>query len=255
VVEGIFCADVDVVIVAAGSGRRMRQAVRKQWLEIQGQPLFVHVCVRFARFGCDSFVIVSHPDELRQVHEAVQAAGLPARVRVTSGGTTRQSSVWAGLQCTSRPWVAIHDAARPFVRYQDFEAVVCAARRAGAATLGQPAHDTLKRVSTESDRHEGTQDNAKDVAAEPETARIAGTIDRSAIWQVQTPQVFARSLLVAAHEHARAQGLEATDDSALVEQAGHAVVAVRGSHWNIKITEPDDLLWLKAVEAIACEWD
>ncbi|MCY0869095.1 MAG: 2-C-methyl-D-erythritol 4-phosphate cytidylyltransferase, partial [Firmicutes bacterium] len=186
------CADVDVVIVAAGSGQRMRQAVRKQWLEIHGQPLFVHVCARFARFGCDSLVVVSHPDELVQVRGALERAGVAARVQVTTGGTTRQASVRAGLQCTTRPWVAIHDAARPLVRRQDFEAVVRAARSTGAATLGQPARDTLKRVWLMDRALEGTRDGWQNSSRERDAARVKETLDRSGVWQVQTPQVFDR---------------------------------------------------------------
>jgi 2-C-methyl-D-erythritol 4-phosphate cytidylyltransferase len=116
--------------------------------------------------------------------------------------------------------VAVHDGVRPFVTPEEIERTVRAAAQSGAAVLCAPVIDTIKVC---------------------EGGRIAQTLPRESLRRALTPQCFRYELLRRAYEHARAQGIEATDDSALVEMLGAVEVAVvEGDARNIKITRPED---------------
>lgn len=118
--------------------------------------------------------------------------------------------------------VCVHDAARPLASPAVYERVIAAvAAGADAAVPGIPVADTIKVVEAN-----GT---------------VVATPDRSTLVAVQTPQAFRASVLRAAH----AGGGDATDDAALIEQAGGTVVVVEGDHLNRKITLPDDLEWAR----------
>jgi len=116
--------------------------------------------------------------------------------------------------------IVVHDAVRPFVTRALIDRVVAAARAHGAAICALPIADTVKRVRA---------------------GIVEATVDRSALWSVQTPQAFAAALLREAHEKARSDGFVGTDESMLVERLGHAVAVVPGLRENVKITTPDDL--------------
>jgi 2-C-methyl-D-erythritol 4-phosphate cytidylyltransferase len=116
--------------------------------------------------------------------------------------------------------ILVHDAVRPFVTRALIDRVVAAARANGAAICALPIAETVKRV------RDGV---------------VETTIDRSALWAVQTPQAFRTALLREAHEKARRDAFVGTDESMLVERLGHSVTVVRGLPENVKITTPDDL--------------
>jgi 2-C-methyl-D-erythritol 4-phosphate cytidylyltransferase len=97
----------------------------------------------------------------------------------------------------------------------------------GACILGQPVADTLKQVAP--------------------GQRIVSTIDRRSVWRAQTPQVFQRRIIIAAHREARKKGLPATDDSVLVEAIGVAVSILPAGNANIKITTPHDISLVSAI--------
>jgi len=143
-------------------------------------------------------------------------------VQVVAGGAERQDSVWRGLQAvpSTAVVVAVHDAVRPFVTRALIDAVIAAARANGAAICALPIAETVKRV------RDGV---------------VEATVDRRALWAVQTPQVFHTALLREAHEKARRDAFLGTDESMLVERLGHAVAVVPGLRANVKITTADDL--------------
>lgn len=158
---------------------------------------------------------------------AVAGLDLPPPV---PGGGSRQQSVLNGLEALSADppdLVAIHDAARPFVRAADIAACLSALAAPGidGAVLGIPLADTLKRVG---------DGNA-----------ITETVPRRDLWRAQTPQVFRFAELLAAHRAAAslaaAEATALTDDAAVAERAGLKVVMVAGSEDNRKITTADDL--------------
>ncbi|MHB1684257.1 MAG: 2-C-methyl-D-erythritol 4-phosphate cytidylyltransferase [Bacilli bacterium] len=230
--EESLTGQVDVLVMAAGTGSRMGAAERKQWLTLCGRPVFVYVLKRLQSFGVTSCILVVHPEDVKRSREQLSLHGVMNCV-VTAGGSDRQASVLRGLSACTLPLAAVHDAARPFLSCADFMAVLDAGNRYGAATLGHPVRDTLKRID--------------------EGGNVSDNVDRSDVWAVQTPQVFERKLLLAAHQDAVREGLSVTDDAALLERMGIPVRIVQGSKWNIKLTDPDDLEFMRQWEAIHCE--
>lgn len=235
---GRLFEDVDFLVVAAGTGQRMRADVRKQWLPVCGKPMFFYTVSRLFDFGATSLILAVHPEDVSRAEELT--APLGNRCRIVSGGADRQASVAIGLASTTREFVAIHDAARPFVERDDVLAALRHVRSCGAVTLGTPVRDTLARSG-----------------ATPEggCARIVEVLQRSHVWQVQTPQAFRRDLLERAHRAAAASSFHGTDDASLVERLGVAVQVVKGSTWNVKVTEPEDLRFVKLWEALECASD
>jgi 2-C-methyl-D-erythritol 4-phosphate cytidylyltransferase len=198
------------VIVAAGDGRRF--GWQKQFATLGGR-LVVEWSTDAARPSVDGLVLVVPPDRIADV--AVHAG---ADV-VVAGGTTRSASVRAGLAAVpdDAEVILVHDAARPFASPALFHAMVAAVRNGDVAAVpGVPVLDTIKRVA------EGA---------------VATTLDRSELVAVQTPQAFRAEALRAAH----AAGKEATDDAALLEDAGYRVVVVDGEASNRKLTDAGDL--------------
>ncbi len=217
------------LLVMAGSGTRFGGSVPKVQVELGGEPLWRVGARTLAGVpGCVGLVLVVAAGAEEAVRSA--AAPLPG-VRVVRGGPRRQDSVRLGLAAlpAEARVVAVHDAARPLVAAGHAAAVVEAADRHGAALLAVPARDTVKRVDA--------------------AGRVTATLDRSELWLAQTPQCFRVELLRAAHAAAERDGVDVTDDAALVERGGGEVRVVRGDPWNLKVTEPDDLVVVRALAA------
>jgi len=197
------------IVVAAGAGSRF--GGRKQFEMLEGRRVVDWALVA-SRSVADGVVLVVPADRIEDE--------TPAADVVVAGGTTRSDSVRAGLAAVpaGADVVIVHDAARPFAAPGLFEAVVaCVRAGADGAVPGVPIADTVKRVAGD---------------------RVVGTLDRSELVTVQTPQAFSGKALRAAH----AGGGEATDDAALVEAAGGQVVVVPGDPANTKITLRTDLV-------------
>ena len=159
------------------------------------------------------------------------------RLRVVAGGATRTESVAAGLRVLSPACsvVLVHDGARPFPVPDVISAVIEVARRGQGAVAAIPVTDTLKE--------------AEPLNAEP--PRIIRTAPRINLWRAQTPQGFPRGLLEQAHDRAGGEGSNATDDAALIERIGGAVLLIRDGAMNLKVTNPDDFqlaeAWARAL--------
>lgn len=216
---------VTAVIPAAGTGVRMGGPVAKPFLLLGGIPLLARTLLRLARSQViDAYVLVVPPGSEETCARAVVAAyGLPAASRIVPGGAVRQASVRAGLQALppGTDLVLVHDAARPCVPVSVVRATVEAAARDGAAVAAVPATETVKEARAD--------------------GRVLRTLPRESLWIAQTPQVFARALILEAHAAAAADGFLGTDDAALVERLGRPVTLVPGSAENIKVTHPADL--------------
>jgi 2-C-methyl-D-erythritol 4-phosphate cytidylyltransferase/2-C-methyl-D-erythritol 2,4-cyclodiphosphate synthase len=223
------------LIVAAGRGSRFGGDLPKQYAPLGGQPVLRRTLAAFQAIPAISVrrVVIAAGDEAR--YEAASAGlDLPPPIL---GGASRQQSVLMGLEALARDapdLVAIHDAARPFVRAVDISACLAAASAPGidGAVLGVALADTLKRVD---------RDGA-----------ITDTVPRADLWRAQTPQIFLFASLLAAHRAAAALGVaeasSLTDDAAVAERAGLKVVMVPGSEDNIKITTTEDLLRASVIE-------
>lgn len=192
------------IVVAGGSGARFG---RPKQFEFLGDEQVVTRAVRIAALCSAGVVLVLPPGALERPETAAQ--------RVVDGGASRSASVRAGLAAVpaDATVVVVHDAARPLASAALFSAVVEAVDQgADAAIPAVPVRDTIRRLG-------------------------GGTVDRSTLVAVQTPQAFRAAALREAHSG----GGEATDDATLVEQAGGRVVVVAGDPQNLKITDPHDL--------------
>jgi len=211
-------------------GTRMGGETPKQFLELDGVPILLHTLRRLA--SCDAIseiILATRANEVRRMEELFRQEKFRQPIRVVKGGATRQESVAAALEHVGHDveLVAVHDAVRPFVTREQVSRVIEEARKCGAAILGIPAMDTVKEVKRSS--------------LPQDVALITGTIPRERIVLAQTPQVFQTKLLKEAFAKAAADGVNASDESGLVERLGHDVHVVHGTERNIKITKPSDM--------------
>ena len=215
--------DVAVVIPAGGVGRRLGGRTPKQFRRLGPTSILAATVRHFVRHPAVEVVVVAAPAEyLVRTRRALGGIRGGARIEVVTGGVERQESVWLGMQAVPEraAVIVVHDAVRPFVTRALIDGIVAAARAGGAAIPALPIAETVKRV------RDGV---------------VETTLDRSALWAVQTPQAFHAELLREAHEKARRDAFVGTDESMLVERLGHAVTVVRGLAENVKITTPEDL--------------
>ena len=220
------------IVLAAGEGRRVGAALSKSYLPLAGRPLVLRTLDRmFASPRIANVILMVGAADFDRCQTMLRGdPALKDRAWILQiGGATRQESARRGLEKISgaADLVAIHDAARPFVSVELIERCVDAAAAHGAAVPGLPARDTIKIVSPE--------------------RWIETTPDRAGLWEIQTPQVFARDLIVAAHAKAAQDRMECTDDAMVVERFGKPVFVVEGETTNIKVTVPEDLWFAEAL--------
>ena len=215
-----------MIVVAGGTGTRMRTSVAKQFIELEGLPLMWWTLRRFRAALGDALdvTLVLYPG-LFAAFEALEAAHGPAGVhRVVPGGEERFHSVKAGLAALpDQGVVAIHDAVRPF---PDVETIrrcfATAAGRTGSAIPVVPVKDSIREVL-------GAGSHA---------------LNRSGLRAVQTPQCFDLARIRAAYDVPYDSRF--TDDASVYEYAGEAITLVDGNPENIKVTTPEDLLIARA---------
>ncbi len=214
-------ADFGVIIPAAGFGSRMGAQQPKQFLSLAGMPILVHTLRVFLDHPLLSvLVVVLPPDQLQFGQDVLRPYLSSEKLLFTTGGPTRQDSVYNGLQ-TLPATVArllVHDGARPLVSAAIIDRCLAGIEQHGAVIAAVPVKDTLKEVA----------DNL-----------ISRTIDRAQLWQAQTPQGMQRELLEQAYK--QASSFCGTDEASLLQHAGIPVAVVMGSEENIKITRPADL--------------
>ena len=211
---------VGVVVVAAGSGSRLGAALPKAFVPVRSRPLRGYAVDTVRGLpGLAAMVVVAPAGFADPSGPAWAGIELPPDAVVVAGGASRTDSVAAGLAAVGDvDVVLVHDAARCLTPLAVFERVVAAVvGGAAGAVPGIPLVDTVKTVDAD--------------------GVITGTPERASLRAVQTPQGFAREVLVAAYSG----GLEATDDAALVELGGHHVVVVDGDALAFKVTTVDDL--------------
>ncbi|HEV2234753.1 MAG TPA: 2-C-methyl-D-erythritol 4-phosphate cytidylyltransferase [Terriglobia bacterium] len=211
------------IIPAAGVGVRMGGGTPKQFLSLEGVPIFVHTLRKFvAAHSIDEIFLALRAEDMERVHQDIDREHFSKTVRLVAGGPTRQETVALALAEASEGTevVVVHDAVRPFIELEMIGRVVETARKDGAAILGIPSVDTVKQV---------------------ERQTILGTIPRERIVLAQTPQAFRCNIIQEAFARANADGFIGTDESSLVERLGHPVTVLMGSDRNIKITKPSDL--------------
>lgn len=215
------------ILLCAGRGERLGHDVPKAMVPLAGRPLFTWAleALQLAP-SVDDVVVVGDSRTLRELLAASGRASSKI-IAWVEGGAERQHSVARGLAAVPEgcDLVAVHDGARALVSVDVIERAIAAAREHGAVLAAVPLADTLKRV---------------------EDGVVTATPSRDGLWCAQTPQVFRRDWLAAAHAAAAAV---ATDDAALVEAAGHPVRVSAGDTANFKITTAADLAAAEALLA------
>ncbi|WP_375455532.1 bifunctional 2-C-methyl-D-erythritol 4-phosphate cytidylyltransferase/2-C-methyl-D-erythritol 2,4-cyclodiphosphate synthase [uncultured Methylobacterium sp.] len=227
-------SSVAAIVVAAGRGIRIGGGTPKQYRRVGGQAVLTRTLDALGRHpGIARMQVVIAADAV-DFYDACLAELAPERAKKllppVAGGATRQDSVRAGLEALDAAGapgiVLVHDAARPFVDAGLIDRAVAAGRDHGAAVPGVAVADTIKRVVDEDG-----------------IGRVRETPAREHLRAVQTPQAFTFAALRDAHRAAAAAGLHGfTDDGALAEWAGLAVVVFAGDPKNRKITQPADLI-------------
>ncbi len=217
-------AKAAVIIPAAGSGSRMNTDIPKQFLELAGKPLLVHTVSAFARCSfIDKIIVVVDGNRIGSTKLMLADFGVDSsKIEVVAGGSRRQDSVKNGLDGVAEDIdiVLVHDGARPLVSAELITRCYQEIVEHGAAIAAVPVKDTLKKG-----------DGGMGVSV---------TVDRTDLWQAQTPQGGKKELLAKAF---RLNGeADVTDESSLFEQAGIPVRLVAGEVSNIKITRREDLV-------------
>ncbi len=217
-----------VIIPAAGMGTRMDAGVNKVHLELAGRSLLQRTLLVFeAMEEISAIQLVVREEELNELKHNLKAWGISKAANPVVGGSSRQASVHQGLKALSafvvdeEAVVLVHDAARCLVTPEIVRRCLEHLLSVGPCVAAVPVKDTIKSVDAE--------------------LAVTKTLDRSLLWQVQTPQAFSLKALRKAYDEAELCGLEGTDDASLFEARGGLVHVVMGSYENIKITTPEDL--------------
>ena len=225
---------VSVIVVAAGTGSRFGYERNKLFYPLCGEPVLAHTLRHiFAARSVSEVVIVHSRVDEKEIRRLVDDLHPIQPVRYALGGAEREDSVYNGLMAVSRDMdvVMVHDGARPFAGPDWYDQGAAMMDTARAASYGLPLKDTVKVRGDDGRLH---------------------TLNRSRLVAAQTPQIFHRDLLVEAHDHARAEGIQATDDASLVEALGVPVVILEGSEKNRKVTTREDIpilsLYMKGKE-------
>ncbi|KAL6763405.1 2-C-methyl-D-erythritol 4-phosphate cytidylyltransferase-domain-containing protein [Haematococcus lacustris] len=215
---------VSIILLAGGVGKRMGAAIPKQYLDLRGSPIATYSLRTFSKMReVLEIIIVCEPSWRALFQQAID--GLPRAVPIKWAlpGSERQDSVFSGLQqvATDAALVAVHDSARPLVTAHDALRCFQDGLQVGAAVLGVPVKPTIKEVDAQ--------------------GLVVKTLQRSKLWEVQTPQVIRTELLRNGFALVKAQGLDVTDDVSIIEALGKPVRVTPGSYTNIKVTTPEDM--------------
>jgi len=212
---------VEVIVVAAGLGKRLKTKVPKALVLLKGKPLINYSLKVFENhLGIDGVVIVGAQGFLA---DFVRMTKSFKKIRaIVPGGQERADSVKCGLKslASDTKIVLVHDAARPFVDRAMIDRLLANLKKNKAAIVGVPVKFTVKKVDA--------------------SLNIKETPARNLLWEAQTPQGFHKDVLIKAH--ARKSKDEATDDAVLAERMGIKVKMVMGNYRNIKVTTPEDIV-------------
>jgi 2-C-methyl-D-erythritol 4-phosphate cytidylyltransferase len=217
---------VTALIPAAGMGRRMGNAVAKQFLPLGDKPMLAHTLLAFQRAsGIDEIIpILSEEDMESCLRDVIEQYHITKVKTLVVGGRERQDSVANGLKKVEKDAsiVLVHDGVRPFVTQEMIKESVEFAKKGECVAVGVPLKDTIKEVD--------------------DKGIVRSTLERSRLWAIQTPQTFPVKILRRAYEESYRNKTCGTDDATLVERTGGKVRVIMGSYENIKITTPEDLL-------------
>ena len=212
-----------VIIVAAGSGKRMNMGINKQFIKLNKKEIIAHTIEAFYKNkNIDEIIVCIKKEEEELFKKEIIDKNKFKNIKIAYGGKERQDSIYNGLRKLSNECniVLIHDGARPFVDDRIINESISTAMEKKAVVVGTPVKDTIKIVND---------------------GNIEGTPSRATLWSAQTPQTFEYNLIIRAYDEAYKNNYYGTDDSMLVENIGQKVTMIMGSYDNIKITSPEDI--------------
>lgn len=210
------------LIVAAGSGSRTELGYNKVFYEVHSQPIIAYSVDRFIADPDFSEIIVVHAKgELDKMKVALEGR----QVTFVEGGSTRQESVYKGLQAVTNAVVFIHDGARPNLKKEHLDLLKSGLDNASALTLAVKSKDTIKIVHNQ---------------------QVVGDINREEAYLIQTPQVFITDEIKSAHEAYKSSKSIFTDDTSIYSAYNHGkVLIIEGNDDNVKVTTKFDLMKLE----------
>ncbi|MCL2222359.1 MAG: 2-C-methyl-D-erythritol 4-phosphate cytidylyltransferase [Oscillospiraceae bacterium] len=217
-----------VVIVAAGLSQRCK-GEDKLFHLINDKPVLAYTIEAFENSTLISeIIIVTREDKFEQIGALCKHGGYRKTTKIIAGGATRTDSVVSGVFAVSNKakLIAIHDGARPCIDKKLIDKTITTAAKFHAAAPAVKVSPTVKRV---------------------QGGVIAETVDRETLYEIQTPQIFRAEIIKAALTNAVKKSIPLTDDCQAAEIIGATVHIVEGSHKNIKITNPEDLIFAQAV--------
>ncbi|WDV45445.1 2-C-methyl-D-erythritol 4-phosphate cytidylyltransferase [Clostridiaceae bacterium M8S5] len=222
---------ISTIIVAAGSGKRMKSNTSKQFMMVEKKPMLAYTIEKFQKCKyIDEIILVLKQEDIEVTKEnIIKKYNLQKVKKIVIGGKERYNSVHEGLKNVNKNCdiVLIHDGARPNVSQEIILRGIMGVIKYKACVIGVPVIDTIKTVD--------------------ENDKILQTPPRKQLWKAQTPQCFDYNLIMNAYNKALKEDIEFTDDSLLLEKLGYKVKMVIGDYNNIKVTVPRDLNILKVL--------
>ncbi|MFQ9442097.1 MAG: 2-C-methyl-D-erythritol 4-phosphate cytidylyltransferase [Eubacterium ventriosum] len=220
---------ITAIVLAAGSGSRMKSKTKKQFMEIKGKPVIWYSLFEFEKSRVDEIILVTGKEDIDYCKkEIVEKYNLKKIKNVVAGGSERYESVYNGLKEVTGNIVLIHDGARPLINNEIIERSIEGTIKSDACVVGVPVKDTIKRANKE--------------------GYIMDTPNRSELWITQTPQSFKTDLVKMAYKKMKEElekgntTLNITDDAMVVEEfTTNQVRFVQGDYKNIKVTTPEDI--------------
>jgi len=214
------------LIVAGGSGTRMKSDLPKQFISLNGMPILMHTLKAFS-FNDASITLVLPEAQISFWKELCQKHAFFLAHQIVAGGLSRFESVKNGLsQLPDIGLVAIHDGVRPIISEEIIEASYTEASLKGNAIVSVPLKDSIREVSAQGNR-----------AVERDNYRL-----------IQTPQTFQLPLIKKAFDTPYSDAF--TDDASVLEHAGEEINLIEGDYRNIKVTTPEDLLIAESFLAV-----
>ena len=214
-------AEGHIIIVAGGSGKRIKGNIPKQFIEVNGKPLIIYTIQKFFAYNPDiQMCVVVHKDYLQHMNDLIKTYFPDKSIATTVGGEARFHSVKKGLELieASNAIVGIHDAARPMVSTETITRCYEAASQKGNAIPVVNMNESLRVIENNSNK----------------------AVNRSNYKVVQTPQCFNAALIKKAFEQDYSNLF--TDDASVLERIGEKIFLVEGNIENIKITHDTDLV-------------
>ena len=227
---------VTAVVLAAGKGLRLKSRISKPLIKIHSQPLIIYSLKTLSKHpDIKDIIAVANRQNLEDICRQIKRYRIDKIKDVVLGGRWRQISVANALRAMDKETdlVLIHDGVRPFIHKEMVSSAIKAAKIYGAAIVGFPVKATIKEV------HNLHQSRAKS------SFIVRKTLNRTNLWEIQTPQVFRKELILKAYD--KFGKIHVTDEAMLVEKLGVKVRVVKGACENIKITTPEDLVLAEAI--------